>query len=69
MVVIKAQRFRSEERNREDAITRLLKFLRQALRPRKIRRATQPSHSARQRRMDNKTRRGHTESLRRKPEF
>ncbi|MEM0952589.1 MAG: alternative ribosome rescue aminoacyl-tRNA hydrolase ArfB [Pseudomonadota bacterium] len=69
VLVIKAQRFRSQERNREDAVARLLEFLRQALRPRKVRRATKPSYGARQKRMDSKARRGNTKSLRRKPEL
>ena len=68
VIVIKAQRFRSQERNREDAIERLLDLLRESLKPRKLRRATRPSNRARQKRMDNKTRRGQTKTLRRRPE-
>jgi len=68
VLVIKAQRFRSQERNREDAVARLVDFIRDAIRPRKPRRPTRPSQAARRRRMDSKTRRGQTKSLRRKPD-
>lgn len=57
-ITIKAQRFRSQDRNREDAMQRLAEFLRNLVRPRKKRVPTKPSKAARQRRMDSKTRRG-----------
>ncbi|WP_347331978.1 alternative ribosome rescue aminoacyl-tRNA hydrolase ArfB [Marinimicrobium locisalis] len=58
VVVIKAQRFRTWEKNRADALERLGEMVaRASYRPKK-RRATRPSKAARQRRMDRKTRRG-----------
>ena len=64
MVVIKAQRFRTQEKNREDALDRLAKLIRSAAVRPKIRRPTRPSRAARQRRVDSKVRRGRLKALR-----
>ena len=56
-IVINAHRFRTRERNREDALERLVSLVRQAAVPAKRRRATQPSRASKQRRMDDKRRR------------
>jgi len=54
VVVIEAQRFRSQERNRQDAYDRLVELLRQAaVRPKK-RVKTRPGRAAKQRRLDSK---------------
>lgn len=58
VVVIKAQRFRTWEKNRADALDRLREMVARASHRPKKRRATRPSKAARQRRMDRKTRRG-----------
>ncbi len=68
VLVIKAQRYRSQEKNRADALARLTELLAGASRVPKPRRATKPSHAARRRRVDDKTRRGATKAMRRKPE-
>ncbi|MGD9839827.1 MAG: alternative ribosome rescue aminoacyl-tRNA hydrolase ArfB [Afipia sp.] len=58
IIVIHAQRFRTQERNRADAIDRLLELLREAsIRP-KPRRATKPTLGSKIRRLDGKKRRG-----------
>lgn len=57
-ITIKAQRFRSQDRNREDAFDRLADLLRNVYRPQKKRVATRPGKAARKRRMDSKTKRG-----------
>lgn len=58
IIVIHAQRFRTQERNRADAIDRLLELLREAsIRP-KPRRATRPTLGSKMRRLDGKKRRG-----------
>ena len=67
VVVIKAQRFRSLEKNRSDAIERLCELLRVASAPRTPRIATRPGRAAKARRVDDKSRRGHTKSMRRPP--
>ena len=65
VVVITAARFRSQERNREDALARLVALLRKAARPPVPRKATRPSAGAKRRRLDDKTRRGAVKRLRR----
>ena len=68
VVVIKAQRFRSQEKNRADAMRRLAGLLRQGLSVPKKRVATRPGPAAREKRLENKSRRGRVKSLRRKPD-
>lgn len=64
VIVIKAQRFRTREKNRADALDRLQALVRSiATRP-KARRATRPTRSSQQRRMDSKSKRGQLKSLR-----
>jgi ribosome-associated protein len=63
-----AQDERSQLRNRELAIERLVESLREALRVPRRRRPTKPTAASRQRRLDQKRRRGETKQLRRKPE-
>jgi ribosome-associated protein len=64
VVVIKAQEFRSREKNRAEALQRLAELIaRAAVTPRR-RRPTRPGLGARTRRMDTKTRRGRVKALR-----
>ncbi len=65
VVVIKAQQHRSQEANREAALARLADLLASALHVPATRRATRPSRAAKQRRVDDKTRRGGIKALRR----
>lgn len=53
-IVISAQRFRSQDRNREDARERLAALIRAALEPPKPRIATRPTRASRERRLDEK---------------
>jgi ribosome-associated protein len=70
VLVLTAQQYRSQERNREDAIQRLTDLIRQAAIVPKARRATRPTLGSKQRRMDAKTRRGAIKGLRQsKPGF
>ena len=64
VVVIKAQRFRSQERNREEALERLAELLRRALETRKPRVATRPSRQAREKRLADKARRARLKATR-----
>jgi len=68
VIVIKAQRYRSQEKNREDALARLADLIRKAMVTRKKRITTKPGRAAKQRRLDSKTKRGRHKALRRKPE-
>ena len=64
IIVIKSQQFRSLEKNRAEAIERLHELIQQATAIKKTRRATRPSRNAKIKRVDSKTRRGRTKSLR-----
>ncbi|GAB4533159.1 MAG: alternative ribosome rescue aminoacyl-tRNA hydrolase ArfB [Anaerolineae bacterium] len=63
-LVITARRFRSQERNRQDAIDRLVDLIRRASAEPKLRHTTKPGRAARQRRLDAKHRRGRIKRLR-----
>lgn len=56
VLVITAHRFRSQDMNRRDAIERLVALIQQAAVPRKARRATRPTRSSRERRLEAKRR-------------
>ena len=64
VVVIKAQQFRNQEQNREDALKRLQELIRAAAVVLKTRRPTKPSKSAKRKRVENKVQRGRTKALR-----
>jgi len=57
VIVIHAQRFRTQERNRRDAIDRLLELLREAMTRPTPRRPTKPTAGSKQRRLEGKKRR------------
>ena len=63
-IVINAHRFRTRERNREDALERLVALVRQAAVVVKPRRATQPSRTAKRRRVEDKRRRSQVKGTR-----
>ena len=60
ILLISAQRFRSQIRNREDAIERLTALIREAAIPPTPRRPTRPTAASRRRRLDSKARRSAT---------
>ena len=64
VIVIKAQRFRTQEKNRTDALGRLRDLIASATRSRKKRVATKPTRGSKERRLKSKTRRGQIKSLR-----
>jgi ribosome-associated protein len=64
VIVIDAQRFRSRELNRADALERLVALIRQAAVVPKKRRPTRPTLSSKVRRLEGKTRRGAVKKLR-----
>jgi ribosome-associated protein len=65
VIVISAQRHRTQARNREDALERLLDLIRRAASPPRKRRRTKPTAAARERRIETKKRRGGIKRLRR----
>src|SRR5262245_54225 len=64
VLVITAQRHRTQERNRQDARDRLFELIRQAATPPTIRRPTRPTRASRQRRIDSKKHRAEIKSQR-----
>jgi ribosome-associated protein len=64
VIVIHAQRYRTQERNRADAIDRLLELLREAMLRPTPRRATKPTFGSKQRRLEGKKRRGDVKAKR-----
>ncbi|MEW8505247.1 MAG: alternative ribosome rescue aminoacyl-tRNA hydrolase ArfB [Candidatus Thiodiazotropha sp.] len=68
VIVIKAQRYRDQERNREDALHRLQRLISQSVVKPKKRIATRPTRASNRRRLDSKTRHGRQKALRRRVE-
>ena len=64
VIVIHAQRFRTQERNRADAIDRLVELLREAMTRPIPRRPTKPTFGSKQRRLEGKKRRSDVKSRR-----
>jgi ribosome-associated protein len=64
VIVIKAQRFRTQEKNRADALERLRELVAAVTVIQKKRRPTRPSRSAKRKRMDSKTKHGQLKALR-----
>jgi ribosome-associated protein len=64
VIVIRAQRYRSQDQNRADAVLRLTELLRKALMPQKARRHTAPTGSSKRKRLEVKARRSEVKSMR-----
>ena len=64
VVIIKAQRFRTQEQNREDALARLRELIREAVKQQRARKPTKPTRAAKRKRVDAKTRKGKIKALR-----
>ncbi|HEX6530990.1 MAG TPA: alternative ribosome rescue aminoacyl-tRNA hydrolase ArfB [Nitrospira sp.] len=65
VVTIKAQQFRSQEQNREDALNRLRELIQRSAVPRKKRKATRPTRGSQDRRVERKKKAGRLKALRR----
>jgi ribosome-associated protein len=66
VIVIKAQRYRSQERNREDALARLQEIVDSATTVPPRRKPTRPTRGSQRRRVDSKVRRGQVKAARRR---
>lgn len=64
VIVIKAQRFNSQDKNRADALSRLDALLARAVRPIKPRKPTKPTRNAQLKRLAKKAERGQIKALR-----
>ncbi|CAI8255717.1 alternative ribosome rescue aminoacyl-tRNA hydrolase ArfB [Porticoccaceae bacterium] len=67
VVVIKAQRYRSQDKNRAEALQRLQDLLQSVTHNPKVRRATKPTRGSQLRRMDKKTQHGKKKTMRSTP--
>ena len=67
VLVVSAQRFRSQDRNRQDALDRLVTLLREAAVLPILRRDTKPTRASKRRRVEAKVQRGATKRLRSTP--
>ena len=67
VLVLTARRFRTQERNRADAIERLVEMIRAAATPPKRRRKTKPTRASKQQRVEKKRRHSSTKRLRGRP--
>ena len=66
VLVITARRYRTQDKNRADALDRLVALIRNAATTPKTRRRTRPTAASRERRLDDKRRRGRIKQLRRR---
>lgn len=64
VLIIEAERYRSQRRNRDDALERLVELIREACEFDPPRRPTRPTLASKKRRLDSKQRRGETKKLR-----
>lgn len=64
VLIIDARRYRTQERNRQDAIDRLVELVRRAARKPKVRRRTKPTAESKRRRLEAKRRRSEKKRLR-----
>ncbi|MCG8392444.1 MAG: aminoacyl-tRNA hydrolase [Pseudomonadales bacterium] len=64
VVVIKAQQFRTQEMNKENALARLAQLIQSVTVEQKKRKPTRPTLGSKRRRLDSKTKRGRVKSLR-----
>ncbi len=69
VLIIKAQNFRTQEKNKEDALNRLKAIIQSVLKSPKKRRQTKPKYSSVKKRLDSKTKRSRTKQLRKKVEY
>lgn len=69
VIVIKAQEYRSQEKNREEALSRLKELVESVASTPKKRKPTIPTQSSKKKRIDRKTKRGQVKVLRGKVEY
>lgn len=69
ILILKAQTFRTQEKNREDAINRLVLIIKNAIKVEKKRRPTRPTRSSQKRRLDTKTKHAQNKKMRRRVDY
>jgi ribosome-associated protein len=65
VLIVEARRFRTQGRNQQDAVDRLVELVRQAAKKPRVRRKTRPTLASRRRRLESKRRRSEKKRLRR----
>jgi len=65
VLIVEARRFRTQGRNQQDAVERLVELVRQAAKKPRVRRKTRPTLASRRRRLESKRRRSEKKRLRR----
>lgn len=66
VLIIRAERYRSQEKNKADALERLAEVINQASRVQRLRKATKPTRASQRKRLDNKAKRSQLKTLRAK---
>ncbi|MCG9553610.1 aminoacyl-tRNA hydrolase [Vibrio sp. Isolate31] len=66
MIIIKAQQYRTQEQNRDDALVRLKDLILETTKVQKVRRATKPTRASQKRCLESKKQRSTTKQLRRR---
>ncbi|MCK5649539.1 MAG: aminoacyl-tRNA hydrolase, partial [Gammaproteobacteria bacterium] len=69
IIIIKAQRFRSQDKNKEDARQRLIDIIQKSMLTKKKRKPTKPTRGSQRRRMDSKSKQAKQKTLRRKVDY
>ncbi len=69
IIVMKAQTFRSQEKNKADGLERLAALIRESVRVKRKRKPTRPSRSSSRKRLESKTKHGKTKALRQKIKY
>lgn len=69
IIVIKAQRYRTQEKNKEDGLSRLEKLIKSVMIQHKQRKKTTPTKSSKMKRLESKTKHGRLKSLRGKVDY
>jgi ribosome-associated protein len=69
VIIIKSQSYRSYEKNKEEAIERLIKLIKKAVKTLKKRRATKPTFGSKEKRLNKKTKHSGLKSLRKKVDY
>jgi ribosome-associated protein len=64
ILVLKAQQYRTQEKNRESALERVVEVIKSAMVIQKVRRETKPSKNSKKRRLASKSHRGNVKALR-----
>jgi len=69
VIIIKAQQYRTQKKNKEDALTRLENLIKSAAITRKKRKPTKPTKASKEKRLDSKTKQSQRKALRGKIDY